>query len=194
MRERLAYLSLRLGPPIGVGLVLGLIGPFGTFDLLPTTPSAGLLVGGGLRELAAGRCRLAATGCGCGRPDADAGAHGAASRRLPRRGAGDRCGGAGQRALGDRLARRCRGPVRAGAVAARGDLAAGLHVGGHARADCFRGRPGRVAVRLGRRRRSRTPTASRFSWHACLHLWKGGSSAWRCRTITSSCTIPAGRK
>ena len=38
MRERLACLSLRLGPPIGVGLVLGLIGPFGTFDLLPTAP------------------------------------------------------------------------------------------------------------------------------------------------------------
>jgi hypothetical protein len=38
MRERLARLSLRLGPPIGVGLVLGLIGPFGTFDLLPAAP------------------------------------------------------------------------------------------------------------------------------------------------------------
>ncbi len=38
MRERLARLSLRLSPPIGVGLVLGLIGPFGTFDLLPTGP------------------------------------------------------------------------------------------------------------------------------------------------------------
>src|SRR6056297_2894090 len=38
MRERLARLSLRLGPPIGVGFVLGLIGPFGTFDLLPTAP------------------------------------------------------------------------------------------------------------------------------------------------------------
>jgi hypothetical protein len=38
MRERLARLSLRLGPPIGMGLVLGLIGPFGTFDLLPTAP------------------------------------------------------------------------------------------------------------------------------------------------------------
>jgi len=36
MRERLARLSLRLGPPIGVGLVMGLLGPFGTFDLLPT--------------------------------------------------------------------------------------------------------------------------------------------------------------
>ncbi len=38
MRERLAPLTVRLGPPIGVGLVLGLIGPFGTFDLLPTVP------------------------------------------------------------------------------------------------------------------------------------------------------------
>jgi len=38
MRERLTRLSLRLGPPIGVGLVLGLIGPFGTFDLMPTAP------------------------------------------------------------------------------------------------------------------------------------------------------------
>ena len=38
MRERLSRLSLRLGPPIGVGLVLGLIGPFGTFDLMPTAP------------------------------------------------------------------------------------------------------------------------------------------------------------
>lgn len=38
MRERLATLSVRLGPPIGVGLVLGLIGPFGTFDLLSTVP------------------------------------------------------------------------------------------------------------------------------------------------------------
>jgi hypothetical protein len=35
MRERLAHLSLRLGPPFGVGLVLGLIGPFGTYQLLP---------------------------------------------------------------------------------------------------------------------------------------------------------------
>ncbi|MCD1625589.1 MAG: LytTR family DNA-binding domain-containing protein [Paracoccaceae bacterium] len=35
MRERLAHLSLRLGPPFGVGLVLGLIGPFGTYHLLP---------------------------------------------------------------------------------------------------------------------------------------------------------------
>jgi len=36
MRERLARLSLRLGPPLGVGVVLGLTGPFGTYDLLPT--------------------------------------------------------------------------------------------------------------------------------------------------------------
>lgn len=35
MRERLARLSFRLGLPLGVGLVLGLIGPFGTFQLLP---------------------------------------------------------------------------------------------------------------------------------------------------------------
>jgi hypothetical protein len=41
MRERIAHLSLRLGPPIGLGLVLGLIGPFGTFDLLPTTHRVG---------------------------------------------------------------------------------------------------------------------------------------------------------
>lgn len=38
MRERMSDMSLRLGPPIGVGLVLGLIGPFGTFELLPTVP------------------------------------------------------------------------------------------------------------------------------------------------------------
>jgi hypothetical protein len=38
MRERMSRLSLRLGPPLGVGLVLGLIGPFGTFDLLPVVP------------------------------------------------------------------------------------------------------------------------------------------------------------
>ena len=38
MRERMSRLSLRLGPPVGVGLVLGLIGPFGTFDLLPALP------------------------------------------------------------------------------------------------------------------------------------------------------------
>lgn len=38
MRERLAHLSLRLGLPLGVGLVLGLIGPFGTYQLLPLGP------------------------------------------------------------------------------------------------------------------------------------------------------------
>ncbi len=38
MRERMSRLSLRLGAPIGVGLVLGLIGPFGTYHLLPTAP------------------------------------------------------------------------------------------------------------------------------------------------------------
>lgn len=38
MRERLAHLSLRLSLPIGVGLVLGLIGPFGTYQLLPLGP------------------------------------------------------------------------------------------------------------------------------------------------------------
>lgn len=35
MRERIARGFLRLGPPLGVGLVLGLLGPFGTYDLLP---------------------------------------------------------------------------------------------------------------------------------------------------------------
>jgi hypothetical protein len=35
MRERLARLAVRFGPPLGVGAVLGLIGPFGTFDMLP---------------------------------------------------------------------------------------------------------------------------------------------------------------
>ncbi|MEQ8931865.1 MAG: LytTR family DNA-binding domain-containing protein [Silicimonas sp.] len=38
MRERLARLSRSLGPPIGAGLVLGLLGPFGTFDQLTTVP------------------------------------------------------------------------------------------------------------------------------------------------------------
>lgn len=38
MRERLAHLSMRLSLPIGVGFVLGLIGPFGTYQLLPLGP------------------------------------------------------------------------------------------------------------------------------------------------------------
>lgn len=38
MREHMAQTAGRLMLPIGVGLVLGLIGPFGTFDLLPTIP------------------------------------------------------------------------------------------------------------------------------------------------------------
>jgi hypothetical protein len=38
MRERLAHLSMRLSLPLGVGLVLGLIGPFGTYQLLPLGP------------------------------------------------------------------------------------------------------------------------------------------------------------
>ncbi len=38
MRERLARLSLRLGPPVGVGLVMGLIGPFGMYHSLPALP------------------------------------------------------------------------------------------------------------------------------------------------------------
>lgn len=36
MRERIAHLGARLGAPLAVGLVLGVIGPFGTFDLMPT--------------------------------------------------------------------------------------------------------------------------------------------------------------
>jgi hypothetical protein len=135
MRERLARLSLRLGPPIGVGLVLGLIGPFGTFDLLPTAPRLAywlavvsvnwLLADAVLRRLDA----VAGERMPMPRP------HGAACGRLSRRCARDRGGGAGERALGDRLARQCRGPVRAGLAAARRDLAAGLHMGGHAGAD-----------------------------------------------------------
>lgn len=35
MRERLTRLSFRLGPPLALGIVLGLAGPFGTYDLLP---------------------------------------------------------------------------------------------------------------------------------------------------------------
>src|SRR6056297_2513273 len=34
----MSRLSLRLGPPIGVGLVLGLIGPFGTYHTLTAAP------------------------------------------------------------------------------------------------------------------------------------------------------------
>lgn len=41
MRERLSRLSLRLGPPLGVGVVLGLIGPFGTYHMLPALPRLG---------------------------------------------------------------------------------------------------------------------------------------------------------
>lgn len=35
MRERFVLLSVRLGLPLGVGFVLGLIGPFGTYQMLP---------------------------------------------------------------------------------------------------------------------------------------------------------------
>ena len=42
MRERIARLTVplarRLGPPLAVGLVLGLLGPFGTYDRLPAGP------------------------------------------------------------------------------------------------------------------------------------------------------------
>lgn len=38
MRERLADLFYKLGLPLGVGLVLGFIGPFGTYQLLPSGP------------------------------------------------------------------------------------------------------------------------------------------------------------
>ena len=38
MRERMSRLARRVGPPLGVGLVLGLIGPFGTYQLLPPLP------------------------------------------------------------------------------------------------------------------------------------------------------------
>lgn len=34
----MSQMFLRLGPPIGLGLVLGLIGPFGTYHTLPTAP------------------------------------------------------------------------------------------------------------------------------------------------------------
>lgn len=44
MRERTAHLAIRLGPPIGVGLVLGVLGPFGTFDRLAALPRVGYWV------------------------------------------------------------------------------------------------------------------------------------------------------
>ncbi len=41
MRERIKDIALRLAPPLGVGLVLGLLGPFGTYDQLPPGPRLG---------------------------------------------------------------------------------------------------------------------------------------------------------
>lgn len=41
MRERRPQIIARLGPPVGLGLVLGVIGPFGTFDLLNPLPRMG---------------------------------------------------------------------------------------------------------------------------------------------------------
>lgn len=41
MRERIRDICLRLAAPLGVGLVLGLIGPFGTYDQIPLTPRLG---------------------------------------------------------------------------------------------------------------------------------------------------------
>lgn len=41
MREWIKDIAVRLAPPLGVGLVLGLIGPFGTYDLLPLLPRLG---------------------------------------------------------------------------------------------------------------------------------------------------------
>lgn len=41
MREWIGDMWLRLMLPLGVGLVLGLIGPFGTYDLLPLLPRLG---------------------------------------------------------------------------------------------------------------------------------------------------------
>ncbi len=38
MRERMRLMSARLAGPVGLGAVLGLIGPFGTYELLPTLP------------------------------------------------------------------------------------------------------------------------------------------------------------
>ncbi|NYS26483.1 LytTR family transcriptional regulator [Rhodobacteraceae bacterium 2376] len=41
MREWTRDIGLRLAPPLGVGLLLGLIGPFGTYDRLPLFPRLG---------------------------------------------------------------------------------------------------------------------------------------------------------
>ncbi|MCC5983136.1 MAG: LytTR family transcriptional regulator [Rhodobacteraceae bacterium] len=41
MRERLGDIAARVGPALVVGAVLGAIGPFGTFDLLPLGPRMG---------------------------------------------------------------------------------------------------------------------------------------------------------
>lgn len=41
MREWIRDIGLRLTAPFGVGAVLGLIGPFGTYDLLPVLPRLG---------------------------------------------------------------------------------------------------------------------------------------------------------
>jgi len=41
MRERIRDICLRLAAPLGVGLVLGLIGPFGTYDQIPLIPRLG---------------------------------------------------------------------------------------------------------------------------------------------------------
>jgi len=38
MRERMRQMGSRLAGPVGVGMVLGLIGPFGTYELLPVLP------------------------------------------------------------------------------------------------------------------------------------------------------------
>lgn len=38
MREQLRDIAARVALPVGLGVVLGLIGPFGTFDLLPMLP------------------------------------------------------------------------------------------------------------------------------------------------------------
>lgn len=41
MRERIRTITPRLSAPLGVGVVLGVIGPFGTYDLLPFLPRMG---------------------------------------------------------------------------------------------------------------------------------------------------------